>query len=115
MDLTASPRYQFTGKVSNVPYKGGRLDFEGKMEAAGTGSALVASIGAEGKLAGRSISAPPDREYRFVNGRFSLRMTPAGAQWNASGLEVQQGGETVTGEAMLQPDGKLEVKLSRGQ
>ncbi|MSV34933.1 MAG: hypothetical protein EXQ47_04960 [Bryobacterales bacterium] len=116
VDLSAAaPRYQYTGTVKDVRYKGGRLDFDGKADAEGSGAALPASVKAEGALMGRSIFAPPDAEYRRVKGRFSLRMTPAGAVWNALDLEVQQGADTLVGEAVHQADGKLVLKLNRGQ
>ena len=114
VDLSAAaPRYQYAGTVKGVPYKGGALDFDGKAEAEGSGAALLASIKAEGTLQGRSISATPDAEYQRAKGRFSLRMTPAGPQWNASDLEVQRGSDILVGEAVHQADGKLVVKLNR--
>ncbi len=116
VDLSAAaPRYQYTGAVKDVRYKGGVLDFEGKAEADGSGAALAASLKAEGTLQGRSITNPPDPEYRRAKGRFSLRMTPGGAQWNTTELEVQQGTDTLIGEAARQADGKLTVKLNRGE
>jgi AsmA-like protein len=115
VDLSAAaPRYQYTGAVKMVRYKGGTLDFDGKAEAEGSGAALLASLKAEGSLQGRAISVPPPGgDYRRVRGRFAVRMTPAGPQWNASDLEVQQGADTLTGEAISEADGKLVVKLNR--
>lgn len=116
VDLTAAgPRYQYTGTVKDVRYKGGVLEFHGKAEAEGSGAALAASLKAEGTFQGRSIRNPPDPEYRRAKGRFSLRLTAGGAQWNASDLEVQQGTDTLTGEASGQADGKLTISLNRGQ
>jgi len=116
VDLSAGgPRYGFEGRVKDLSYKGGELDFEGKAEASGNGPALLASLKAEGTLRGRSISLPPDAEYRRVSGRFALRMTPTGPQWNLSGLEVLQGADALSGEAVSQADGKLVLKLNRGQ
>jgi hypothetical protein len=114
VDLSAAaPHFQYTGTVKDVRYRGGRLDFDGKADAVGSGAALLASLKAEGTFQGRSITNPPDPEYRRAKGRFTLRMTPGGPVWNASDLEVQQGAETLVGEAVNQADGKLVVKLSR--
>jgi hypothetical protein len=116
VDLSASvPQYRFEGRVEDLAYKGGKLDFDGRVEAAGSGLALLASVTAEGALRGRSIALSADSEYRRVSGRFAMSMTPAGPQWKLSDLELLQGTDTLSGEAVSQADGKLVLKLNRGQ
>jgi hypothetical protein len=113
VDLSArTPRYRWEGKVENVPYKGGRLDFAGKAEAAGSGMALLASVKAEGTFRGRSIAFSPEAEFRRVSGRFTMSMAAAGPQWKLSALELMQGIEMYTGDGATQPDGKLVLNLA---
>lgn len=109
------PRYRFDGRVEDLAYKGGRLDLDGKVEAAGSGLALLASVKAEGALRGRSITLAADSEYRRVRGRFAMSMTLTGPQWKLSDLELLQGADTLSGEAVAQADGKVVLKLNRGQ
>jgi len=116
IDLSGrAPAYAFAGKLEDLPYKGGKLDFNGKFDAAGTGLALVSSIKANGTVRGRSLALSPDSEYRRGSGRFALSMTPAGPLWKLSGLELSQGSDTFAGDGVVQADGKLALDLHRNQ
>lgn len=107
--------YAFTGKLEDLAYKGGTLDFNGKLEAAGSGLALVSSVKASGTLRGRSLVLSPDTEYRRATGRFALSMTAAGPLWKLSGLQLSQGSDTYAGDGMVQADGKLALDIHRNQ
>jgi hypothetical protein len=114
IDLSGrAPAYGFTGKVEDLAYKGGRLDFNGTLEASGTGAALLASVHAAGVVRGRSLTLSPDAEYRRASGRFMLNMTPAGPLWKLSGLELSQGSDIFVGAGTLQADGKLALDIHR--
>lgn len=114
IDLSGrAPAYVFTGELADLPYKGGTLDFTGKLEAAGSGVALLASVKASGTLRGRSLVVAPDSEYRRASGRFSLSMTAAGPLWKLSGLELSRGAETFAGNGVVQADGKLALDIHR--
>jgi hypothetical protein len=109
-----TPVYAFAGKLDNLSYKGGRLDFAGKASANGNGPALWASIKADGTLRGRAIEFSPDAEFRRVAGRFQVSMTAAGPRWKLSGLELTQGSDSYSGEGATQADGRLVLDLSSG-
>lgn len=110
IDLSGhAPHYRFDGKLSDVPYKGGRLDFEGSVEADGAGLDLVTSAHGEGRLHGRSIAFAPDADFRTVAGCFELLTGP---RWKMTGLEVSQGGETYTGTGATQADGRVVLDLT---
>jgi len=108
------PAYRFEGKIEDLAYKGGKLDFKGSVTAAGSGAALLASVKAEGTLRGRSITFSPDAEFRRVAGRFQMSMTAAGPKWKLSGLELTQGSDNYSGEGATQADGKLVLDLLSG-
>ena len=115
LDLSGrAPTYRFEGKLADFPYKGGKLDFSGKVTAEGSGPALLASLKAEGTLRGRSIVFSPDAEFRRVAGRFAVSMTAAGPKWKLSALELTQGSDSYSGEGATQADGKLVLDLSSG-
>ena len=115
VDLSGrAPAYRFDGKLEDVAYKGGKLDFTGKVTAAGAGATLLASIKAEGTLRGRAIAFSPDAEFRRVAGQFSVSMTPAGPKWKLSALELTQGSDSYFGDGATQADGKIVLDLLSG-
>ncbi len=107
------PHYRFDGKLQDVAYKGGKLDFEGSVDADGSGMDLITSAHGEGHLHGRSIAFAPDADFRTVTGCFELF---AGPRWKISGLEVAQGSDIYTGTGASQSDGRVVLDLtSRGR
>jgi AsmA family len=117
VDLSGpAPRYRFEGKLGDFAYKGGNLDFSGKIESAGLGLDLLSSVHAEGSLRGRGILFSPEAEFRSVTGRFEMKMAQGEPHWKLSDLDLIQGGETYSGEGTTQPDGRLVLELaSRGR
>jgi hypothetical protein len=117
VDLSGpAPRYRFEGKLEDFAYKGGNLDFSGKIESAGLGLDLLSNLHAEGSLRGRGIVFSPEAEFRSVTGRFEMKMAQGEPRWKLSDLDLIQGGETYSGEGTTQPDGRLVLELaSRGR
>jgi hypothetical protein len=117
VDLTGpAPRYRFEGTLEDFAYKGGNLDFSGKIESAGLGLELLSNVHAEGSLRGRGILFSPEAEFRSVTGRFEMKMVQGEPRWKLSDLDLIQGGETYSGAGTTQPDGRLVLELaSRGR
>ena len=109
-----APAYRFEGNLDGLPYKGGKLDFKGKVSAEGNGPALWTSVKADGTLSGRSIAFSPDAEFRRATGRFQVNMTATGPRWKLSGLKINQGTDNYSGEGATQADGRLVLDLSSG-
>jgi hypothetical protein len=110
IDLSAyAPRYRFDGKLRDLAYKGGTLDFDGSAEAEGAGVQLLLGAHGQGSFRGRSISFNPDAEFQTVAGCFDLL---PGAHWKVSCLDVVQAGETYAGTGATQPDGRLVLDLT---
>jgi hypothetical protein len=110
-DLTGGqPRYHFDGKLNDVPYKGGRLDFDGGFDAGGEGLALLESLHAEGHLRARSIAFSSDADFPSASACFELQ----GTHWKLGSVEVTQAGETYVGTGSSQPDGRLVLDLVKG-
>jgi hypothetical protein len=113
IDLSdAAPQYRVTGKLAGIPYKGGRLDFDGRIEAAGDGPPLLASLHAAGALNGRSIAFSPDTDFRNVNGRFDASLQGTSLRWKFTDLELTQGADVYQGEGTAQADGKVVLDLT---
>jgi hypothetical protein len=113
LDLSKSaPRYRFTGKLEELAYKGGKLDFDGWLETEGNGADLVANAHAEGRVHGRTIAFTPDADFRAVAGCFEMSMASGGLRWKLSGLEVKQSLDTLYGQGATQADGRLVLDLT---
>jgi hypothetical protein len=108
-----SPHYRFEGKLQDFVYKGGKLDFEGSLDADGSGPEILATAHGEGRLHGGSIAFAPDADFRNVSACFEVL---AGPRWKLSNVEVVQGAETYTGTGATQADGRLVLDiLNRGR
>jgi AsmA family len=102
------PQYHFQGKLTEVPYKDGELDFDGMLDAEGSGPALLSSLRAEGSLKGRDVSFVPDVAFRALSGRFEFRKLA----WKLSSLEINPGPDALTGSGATQPDGSILLDLA---
>jgi AsmA protein len=102
-----APHYRFEGKLNDVAYLGGKLDFEGAADADGAGADLLASAHAEGHLHAHSITFPPDAELHNGSACFDL----TGERWKLSSVELTQGPDTYTGSGATQSDGRLVLDL----
>jgi AsmA-like protein len=117
IDLSGrAPHYRFEGKLGEVTYKEGKLDFEGTLDADGAGTEILASAHAEGRVHGRGISFSPDAEFRTAAACFDVSEQTSGERWKLSSVEVTQGADTYTGTGGTQSDGRLVLDLlSRGR
>jgi hypothetical protein len=110
------PHYRFEGKLGDMSYKDGKLDFEGSVDADGAGTDILASAHAEGRVHGRGIAFSPDAEFRTVAACFEVAEQTGGERWKLSSVEVTQGADTYTGSGATQSDGRLVLDLlSRGR
>jgi hypothetical protein len=107
-----APHFRFDGKLQEVAYKGGRVDFEGSLDADGAGAEFPAGAHAEGCLHGRSIAFSAEADFRAVKGCFEMTVSPAGLRWKLPGIEVVQGGDTFYGTGATQADGRLVLDLA---
>jgi hypothetical protein len=109
VDLSGrSPHYRFEGKLQDFPYKAGKLDFQGSIDANGVGAELAASLHGDGRVRGRLISFAPDADFRSVASCFEI----IASRWKLSDLEVTQGQDTYSGQGTTQADGRLVLELS---
>jgi hypothetical protein len=113
IDLSGrAPHFRFDGKLEDVAYKGGRVDFEGSLDADGAGAELLTGAHAEGCLHGRFIEFAPETEFRAVKGCFEMTASSAGVRWKLPGIEVLQGADTFYGTGATQADGRLVLDLA---
>lgn len=106
-----APHYRFEGKLNDVAYKSGRLDFEGNLDADGVGADILSSAHADGHVHGRSIAFSPDAEFRTASACFEVSEQAGGERWKLTSVEVAQGADTYTGSGVTLGDGRLVLDL----
>ncbi len=104
-----APHYRFEGKLEDVAYKGGHVDFEGSLDAEGSGIEIVNGAHAEGCLHARSISFAPDAEFRSAKGCFEMSMsasaTGTAMRWKLPESKSCKAAIRSTGRARRRPMG----------
>ncbi len=110
IDLSArTPLFRFSGKLLDLPYKGGRVDLDGNFESSGAGEEILASAHGDGNFRGRSIAFAPDAEFRSASGCFEIS---PGLRVKLSCIEAAQGSEIFTGAGASQADGRIVLDLT---
>jgi hypothetical protein len=113
IDLSsASAQYRMKGKLIGLPYKAGRVDLDGLLEASGEGPALFASLRASGNLNGRGIAFADDATFRTASAQFEASVQGTALRWKLKNVEVTRGNEVYKGDGESQPDGKLVLNLT---
>jgi hypothetical protein len=102
-----APWLHLEGQLQDIAWHGGTLD----LEATGEGNSLEA-LRWDGTLRGRGIGFAPDAEFRTAAASFVARGFGPLAKWTLTNVEVNQGGELLTGSGATQPDGKLALELT---
>ena len=118
VDLSgAAPQYHFAGRIQGFPYQGGRIDADGELDAAGTGSNLLATMKAQGTFRGQAISFAPDADFREASGRFAFRFsgTESMPLLTLSNLEAMQGNHVYVGSGSSQAGATLVLELTEGE
>jgi hypothetical protein len=105
------PAYRFAAGVKGLAWQSGKLDADGTLETAGTGSQLLANLKADGSFAGTALDFGQG-PWHHSSGTFSLAWSPSGPTLTNLSLNAED--ETYTGHGTVQDDGRLLVILSNG-
>jgi hypothetical protein len=105
------PVYRFAAGVKGLAWQSGKLDADGTLETAGTGTQLLANLRADGTFAGTALDFGQG-PWRHSSGTFSLSWSPSGPTLTNLSLNAED--ETYTGHGTVQDDGRLLVILSNG-
>jgi hypothetical protein len=99
------PSYRIDFHADSVDFKGGKVDADGVIEAAGTGRDLLARVRSEGSFTGRGFDF-----CRSATGCYRLE----GQRLRLTELQMQVGSELFIGRGATQDDGRLLLQLSSG-
>lgn len=110
----AEPRYQFAGSLNALPFRGGEIDLEGRLETSGVGARAWSELRADGDFRARRVLFAPEPEFRSASGCFELNLAAA-TRWKLPLVEIHQGGEVFTGSGASLPDGRLSLDLANAR
>jgi hypothetical protein len=110
----AEPKYQFAGTLNALPFRGGEIDLEGRLEASGVGARAWSELRADGDFRARRVLFAPEPEFRSASGCFELNFAAA-TRWRFPLVEIHQGGEVFTGSGASLPDGRLSLDLANAR
>jgi hypothetical protein len=104
------PSYQFSGKLTGLPWRSGTLDAEGTLTTSGAGLDLLKSLSAKGSFRAHDVTLPPLDAWDRIDGCFD---------WSSAKLKLTQlvmisGSDTWLGVAETADDGQLVVRVSDG-
>jgi hypothetical protein len=113
VNLRASrPAYKLTGKLTGLPWQGGKLDAEGMIETGGTGAQVLTGLKSEGVFSGTTLDIAT--VWKTAAGSYRLSWAAGGARLSLHDLQLTSGDETFTGRGATQEDGRLMVVLTNG-
>jgi len=111
----AAPAYHWTGKVEDLDYRNGRLDFEGELDTSGIGENLLLNIRSQGTFEGRDLELATDAPFHEIAGSYRISGVSGIPRLVLTNLQVTQGGDTFTGQGSSQSDGHLILELTSGR
>jgi hypothetical protein len=107
----AVPRYNLTGVLRGIDYRGGSLDLDGALETSGTGGDLRTNAKSDGTFTAAGIALGPDVDIDEISGDYHAEAGSTGARLALLKVQVTQGQEVLHGQGATQPDGHLVLEL----
>jgi hypothetical protein len=108
------PRYRLTGSIDKLPWKGGDLAVDGKLDTAGLGTDTLRNLRSSGTFQGNEWLLTADVSLDHLSGQYALSMEDGWANVNLSAIEAEEGDETWDGTATSSRDGKLVFEFTNG-
>jgi hypothetical protein len=107
---TGEPEYDFTGKLTGLPWSEGTASSDWKLTARGTGSDLLRSFRLSGSASAQSFVAGDDIDS--ASGNYRIEMTAAGPRASFDRLEASVGNLKMPGRVTGKPEGPLYLEFS---
>ena len=110
-----APEYDLRGQVSELAYREGVLDLDGKLEASGTGEQAVKNARAEGTFKARDVALTPASSAPEIEGLFRMSWPSSEPRLVLDQVHLTEALETFTGKGASQPDGGIVLELTSGR
>ncbi|MDX2151829.1 MAG: AsmA family protein [Bryobacteraceae bacterium] len=108
------PRYRFSGRAEQVPWREAEFDVEGTVDTEGTGAELWLNVASEGTVEARGLEIGSD-EVKSMAGNYQFGTVRGVPRVQVSNLELTVGQETYRGRGGSQADGRLLFELAAGR
>lgn len=107
----STPQYQWSGKVTGIPWQEGQLEATATGESRGTGTELLRNLRIQGKASAAGVQFG-ERDARHVRADYEIRANGAELQLALRDVEVEINNELWTGKGTSQRAGKMIVELA---
>jgi hypothetical protein len=108
------PGYEVEGKLSGLAWRNGTISADGTLSTSGTGAALLSNMRVEGSFDGRDIELAAPEVYDAVAGTFEWAWDARNPKLRIPQLTMKTGADTYLGNAEMEDNGQLVVKVSDG-
>lgn len=109
----AEPSYTLQGRLSQLPWRGGQLELDAKLQTAGTGPNVWLNLTAGGALTAKALQVG-EEDVKSLAGSYEFSAARGVPRFHMTGLELTLGDETYYGQGGTLPDGKLQFELASG-
>jgi hypothetical protein len=107
----ADPGYRAKIFMQSLPWRQGILEGQAEMEASGTGASFVRTLRLHGSLRGHDLELADGDKWDLSDGCFTLVRDRANWRWQFSQLQLENGGETMSGNGATSQDGRIALDL----
>jgi hypothetical protein len=108
----AQPVYHVRGRVQDLTWRGGKVDFDTRIASRGTGTDFLLNLKSDGAFDARSLVFPPDAPLRSATGEYEFSVSPLGPRITLTGVQAAVGAERFSGQGTTQADGKVQIELA---
>jgi hypothetical protein len=108
-DLTRpQPAYSGSVNLKHANWRGGKLDWDGKLASHGIGADLVANLSSEGCVTAHEVTLGAEAEFDSLHGCYDF----AALRLKFPSVEATSGGAAWAGQGSLSADGRLVLDLN---
>ena len=110
--VAAQPAYRIRGRVQDLTWRGGKVDFDTKIATRGTGTDFLLNLHSEGTFDAKALTISPDTPLRTASGLYEFTVSAFGPRIKLTGLEAAMGTERFSGQGNTLADGKVQIELA---
>lgn len=116
INLTAvRPRYRLAGTLEKLPWKGGELALDGKLETNGAGVETLRNLRGTGAFRGNRWTLTSDVSLDRISGKYDLSFESGWPNVRLTAVQAVTGDEMWDGAAASSRDGRLVFELTSGR
>jgi AsmA protein len=110
----AEPIYTLEGRLTQLPWRGGQLELDAKVETTGIGQNLWLNLTAGGTMTAKALQVGGE-DVKSLVGSYEFSAARGVPRLHITGMELTVGDETYYGQGGTLPDGRLQFELASGK